>query len=172
MKRTLVFIGILCIVLLGLWAVQPLFLSQKKTAPKAHSPLAERNTEAGCPSDGAFVCGVDGATYQNSCSAERADVHVVHTGACQSPSSLSADERARLLWLLRARIGAKMPEVPIRFERAEKGACDFCFTYYYMWGDPEVRARLVVSEAIVESAVDSTGYDYVAQKQGSPLVIN
>lgn len=162
MKRTIVFIGILCIVLLGLWAALQFFSSRQRP----------RNTEAGCPSDLALVCGVDGATYQNSCSSERAGVQVLHEGACQSPSSLSADERAQLLWLLRARIGANLPEVPIRFERTEKGDCDSCVTYYYVWGDPEVRTRLVVRAALVESAVDSTGYDYIAQKQGNPRVID
>ena len=162
MKRTAVIIGICCVVLLGLWAALYLFLSYKRLG----------GPEDLCSRDHSLVCGIDGATYQNSCSASRAGVQVLHGGTCQSPSSLSADERVQLLWLLRARIGAKMSEVPIRFERTEKGPCDSCVTYYYVWGDPEVHTRLVVRAALVESAVDSTGYDYIAQKQGNPGVID
>ena len=140
-------------------------------ARRANSPARPEpanGTEVVCAQDGP-VCGEDGITYASECEASKVGVPIVYTGACAPLSSLTFDERMFLLWLLRARLDAGMPEVPVHHERTQSRQCDSCYTYYYYrWGNEGTAARLDVRSGMVESALDTTGYDYVAHTQGSP----
>ncbi len=87
-------------------------------------------------------------------------------------STLTEPEKHYLVWLLLQRQEAKLSSLPIKHLRTSDHACPGCQAFYYQWGSPATTARVTVQNDHVTAAIDTTGYDYLAKKQGSPIVFD
>lgn len=119
------------------------------------------------------VCGVDGKTYSNECyAAQQNNVAVAHKGECQTPSQLTDDERKHLMWLLRQREEAGFAAESVRHsETIIRDLSDgHEIAFYYEWDSGSTQALIVVdASGEIQSAVDTTGYDYLNQTRGEPV---
>jgi len=115
------------------------------------------------------VCGSDGKTYSSECVATQQNgVTVIAKGSCANQTKLTDYERKYLLWLQLQRNVAKLPEIPLKLYHTKKGDCRDCYTISYVSNDRNFYARVIVAGKI-QSAIDSSGYDYLTKKQGEPV---
>ena len=117
------------------------------------------------------VCGSDGKTYSNECVATQQNgVKVIAKGPCANQTRMNEYERKYLVWLLRQRKEAKLPDVSIKHygTTLQIQNCSDCYTLFYSWGPPETLTRIIVENNQIISAIDNQGYDYLTFTQGTP----
>jgi len=118
--------------------------------------------KTGCSTVAVPVCGVNGVTYTNSCEASAAGARLLYDSACPQPSHMTDAQRTFLFWLLHKRQEMSLPAVAIRLNGTMPGSCASCTTYTFVWGSPQVTARIVVDGSKIIEAKDSAGVDYEA----------